>query len=58
MKQNLQSNPVEGDEKIAIVCHSHIIAAMTADGVDLADKRGYTGYTWTDNCQLLPFSKF
>jgi len=50
LKTNLTSNPVQGDEKIAIVCHSHLIAALTSDGPDYSERRGFTGYYWTQNC--------
>lgn len=58
LKKNLTSNPVKGDEKIAIVCHSHLIAAITSDGPDASERRGFTGYYWTQNCQLLPFTTY
>ena len=47
LKSNLVSNPVHGDEKIAIVCHSHLIAAITSDGPDYAERRGFSGFYWT-----------
>ena len=28
------AHPVQGDEKIAVVCHSQVIASMTADGYE------------------------
>jgi len=50
MKTHLDSNPMQGDEKIAIVCHSYIMATMTAEGLDENDKIGFKGYTWPSNC--------
>lgn len=50
MKENLRMNPLEGDEKYAIVCHSMIIATLTAEGLDESDKMGYKNYKWLHNC--------
>jgi hypothetical protein len=58
MKENLRSNPLEGQQKYAIVCHSMIIACLTADGIDESDKTGFKGYTWCENCQNIPFNKY
>ena len=33
MKEYLNKNPVQNDEKFAMVCHSMTIAALTATGV-------------------------
>jgi hypothetical protein len=43
-------NPLEGQQKYAVVCHSMIIAALTADGVTEEPKEGPSGlknHTWT-----------
>ena len=58
MRRYLDSNPMQGDEKIAIVCHSFIMAAMTAEGLDKNEKYGFKGFIWPQNCQLLPYSKY
>jgi len=50
MKENLRTNPLEGDEKFAIVCHSMIIATLTAEGLDESDKMGFKNYKWLMNC--------
>ena len=50
MKENLRMNPLEGDEKYGIVCHSMICATLTAKGLDENDKMGFKGYTWLKNC--------
>jgi hypothetical protein len=34
MKENLKANPLKGQEKYALVCHSTIIAALTSDGLE------------------------
>jgi len=34
MKENLKANPLEGQEKYALVCHSTIIAALTSEGLE------------------------
>lgn len=54
LKEHLRANPVSEDEKIAVVCHSQIIAGMTASGVD--DKGQFKDFVWTQNCQQLPFT--
>ena len=38
MKEYLVKSPVESDEKIAIVCHSKLIASMTASGVGINEQ--------------------
>lgn len=58
MREYLEANPVEGDQKIAIVSHSMIMATMTAEGLDENDIRGFKNYIWPQNCQLLPYSRF
>lgn len=53
LKEYLRANPVNADEKIAVVCHSKIIAGMTAKGVDSDGK--LKDFFWPENCQQLPF---
>lgn len=48
-------NPLQDGQKYGIVCHSMMIATLTAKGLDKTNERGFYGYTWCDNCQLLPF---
>jgi hypothetical protein len=50
MRENLRQNPLENDEKYAIVCHSMIIATLTAEGLDENDKMGFKNYKWLMNC--------
>ena len=58
MKEYERMNPLTGDEKFGIVCHSQLIATMTAEGLDENDSKGFKGYTWAENCQLLPYFKY
>lgn len=58
MRENLRANPLQGDEKYGIVCHSMIIATLTAKGLDENDKMGFKDYKWLQNCQSLAFSDF
>ena len=48
-------NPLQDQEKYAVVCHSMIIAALTASGLDPNHPKGLANCTWLSNCQLLPF---
>ena len=50
MKENLRINQLKGDEKYGIVCHSMIIATLTAKGIDETDKMGFKDYIWLQNC--------
>ena len=52
MKQVVAANPVTADEKFCVVCHSKIIAALTAEGLDPDDVRGigFLNYKFLDNC--------
>jgi hypothetical protein len=52
MKEYLNKNTVKNDEKIAMVCHSKLIAAVTATGV--ANEK-LEGYYWMNNCEIQPF---
>ena len=53
-RQFLEDNPLEEDEKVAVVTHSKLIAALTAKGFTGtgADARIY-GYAWTENAEVL-----
>lgn len=53
-RQFLEDNPLEDDEKVAVVTHSKLIAALTAKGFTGtgADARIY-GYAWTENAEVL-----
>lgn len=55
LKEYLRCNPLAEGKKNAIVCHSLIIATMTSQGEDPSDRKGLKSYTWTQNCQLLPY---
>ena len=56
MKEYLEKNPIQGDERIAVVCHSRVIAAMTATGVgpdpENAAKDKLQGFYWMNNCEI------
>ena len=56
MREYVRMNPLAGGQKNAIVCHSMLIATMTAEGLDENDKMGYKNYVWTANCQVLPYN--
>ena len=50
MRENLRMNPLEGQQKYAIVCHSMLIAALTSDGLTEEPSEGSKGLknlTWT-----------
>lgn len=53
-RQFLDDNPLADDEKVAVVTHSKLIAALTAKGFTGtgADARIY-GYAWTENAEVL-----
>ena len=55
LRDFLASHPLEGDEKIAVVCHSKFIAAITADGFEGEGASSkLTNYVWTQNAEVLP----
>jgi len=58
IREYLRVNPLQGDEKLCVVTHSQFIATLTAEGLDESDSKGFKGYTWADNCQLLPYNRF
>ena len=48
-------NPLEGDEKVAVVCHSTLIAAVTAGGFEGTGAQAeLKDYVWTANAEVLP----
>jgi hypothetical protein len=50
MKENLRMNPLEGQQKYAMVCHSMFVASMTSDGLTEEHAEGSKGlknHTWT-----------
>jgi hypothetical protein len=55
MTEYKRMNPLEDQEKYGVVCHSMIIAALTASGHDPTHPKGLANYTWLSNCQLLPY---
>lgn len=55
LKEHLRCNPLPEGKKIAVVCHSTLIAALTSKGLDPSTEKGLKDYTWTANCQLLPY---
>ena len=50
MRQHLRTSPLQGSQKHAVVTHSMLMAAMTAEGTDDTDDKGLKGYTWAANC--------
>jgi hypothetical protein len=58
MKEYLAKNPVKEDEKIAVVCHSRLIASMTASGVgpnDIDHAKGEAvlqDFYFPSNCEI------
>jgi len=46
MKEYLRMNPLTGQEKYGIVCHSMLMATMTCEGLNPNDKFGLLNYTW------------
>ena len=55
LKKFLEENPLQGDEKIAVVCHSKLIAATTADGFEGEGALSkLTNFVWTKNAEVLP----
>ena len=57
LKEYLRCNPLNGQQKYGVVCHSMIIATLTSSGLDPNDKKGLKDYVWMQNCQLLPYVK-
>ena len=54
-REFLAQYPVEGDERVAVVCHSKLIAALTASGVDGAGAEArLADFIWTKNAEILP----
>lgn len=56
LRSFLENNPpLEGDEKMAVVCHSQLIAGATADGFTGEGPTAVlTNKIWTENAQALP----
>ena len=50
LRKQLELDPVEGDQKYGVVCHSMIMAALTAEGLDDSDRTGFKDYIWPENC--------
>lgn len=59
MKENLKANPLEGQEKYALVCHSTIIAAITSEGLEdpKNPESSLVNPTLMLNCQSLPYAE-
>ena len=66
IKEHLRSNPLGPGEKLAVVCHSKFIAAMTADSCDIPEpndndgkiNKAFHGHTFPQNCQILGWDKY
>ena len=56
LREFLAAHPVEGDEKIPVVCHSQLIASVTADGIEDegTPQERFTNFIWTANAEVLP----
>ena len=55
LRDFLAANPLDGDEKIAVVCPSQLIASVTADGViGEGASSEVTNFIWTKNAEVLP----
>ena len=55
MIDNLEKNPLQDDEKYAVVSHKYTIAHLTATAIDKNDKVGVSGYKLLENVQMHPF---
>ena len=55
-REYLRMYPLQEGYRHAIVCHSQIMATLTASGEDANDVKGLKDYVWTKNCQLLPYN--
>jgi len=55
LKQFRSENPVEGDERIVLVCHSQLISALTSSGYEHVDGAyRFKDFVWTQNTEVLP----
>jgi len=44
-------------KKVAVVCHSKLISALTASGVEGKGAQSkLIDFTWTQNCEICPFT--
>ena len=50
MRMIIKQNPLKKDQKFAVVCHSMIIAALTAKALDSKTNTGFGEHTWLQNC--------
>ena len=51
LKEYLTQNPLPIGEKLAVVCHSMFIAALTCDHVEgFGEHSRLVKYTWLNNC--------
>ena len=55
LKHFLEKHPVEGAERIAVVCHSQLIACLTATGVEGSGASSkLVGFHWAQNGEVYP----
>ena len=55
MSDFLAQHNLVDDERVAVVCHSKLIAACTASGVDgVGAEAQLVDYVWTKNAEILP----
>ena len=52
MKEHIAKNPIGGDERIAVVCHSTLIKALTSTKLVDGKLDGYHPH----NCEIQPYN--
>jgi hypothetical protein len=50
LKTYIDQYPLIDDQKYGVVCHSMIIATLTATGLNPKSSTGMAGFTWCENC--------
>lgn len=51
----LAAHPIKKNERVAVVCHSKLIASITADGVKGKGAAAkLNNFIWTKNAEVLP----
>jgi broad specificity phosphatase PhoE len=53
MVEHLAKNPIAENERIAMVCHSTTIRALTSTGTGLTEE-GHLNGIHPDNCEIQP----
>ena len=57
MREYISANPLEGQEKYAVISHSRIIATLTATGYREEDD-SLVDYVWFKNCEMRPYEAY